>query len=144
MPRPVDSGGPPHPRHIGWFCVAFGYVKTLGIRNNSFRSCTSTSGSAISPTAYRILCLRLAHLVRTPLGDSAMDPRLDTGGWLTLTRQGLSPCKIRRASLARWPGPAAFFNCRFTVVIYTIFELFGSESGRIDSPNFGVASVSKS
>ena len=28
------------------------------------RSCTSTSGSAISPTAYRILCLRLAHLVR--------------------------------------------------------------------------------
>ena len=34
-----------------------------------------------------------------------MDPRLDTGGWLTLTetpyglssRQGLSPCKIRQA-----------------------------------------------
>jgi hypothetical protein len=37
-----------------------------------------------------------------------MDPRLDTGGWLTLTkmhcctfsRQGLSPCKIHRA----YPG----------------------------------------
>ncbi len=36
-----------------------------------------------------------------------MDPRLDTGGWLTLTkshcclssRQGLAPCKMRRASL---------------------------------------------
>jgi hypothetical protein len=28
------------------------------------RSCTSTSGSATSPTAYRILCLRLDHLVR--------------------------------------------------------------------------------
>ncbi|MGH8614995.1 MAG: hypothetical protein ACREYF_23975, partial [Gammaproteobacteria bacterium] len=24
---------------------------------------------------------------------------LDTGGWLALTRQGLSPCKIRQASL---------------------------------------------
>ena len=33
--------------------------------------------------------------------DSAMDARLDTGGWLTLTRQGLSPCKRRQAFLAR-------------------------------------------
>ena len=24
MPRPVDSGGPPHPRQSGCFCVAFG------------------------------------------------------------------------------------------------------------------------
>ena len=70
------------------------------------RRCTSTSGSAISPTAYRILCLRLVHLVR-PLRDSAMDPRLDTGGWPALTtthyciatRPGLSPGKRRRASL---------------------------------------------
>jgi hypothetical protein len=28
-----------------------------------------------------------------------MDATLDTGGWLALTRQGLSPCKIRQASL---------------------------------------------
>jgi len=70
------------------------------------RSCTSTSRSATSPTAYRILCLRLAHLVHHAVQrDSAMDPRLDTGGWLTLTkthycissRQGLAPCKICRA-----------------------------------------------
>ena len=27
-----------------------------------------------------------------------MDPRLDTGGWLTLSRRGLPPRKIRRAS----------------------------------------------
>ena len=73
-----------------------------------FRSCTSASGSAISPTTYRILCLRLAHLVhRVSRQCSAMDPRLDTGGWLTLldtpfggiSRQGLAPCKIRRAFL---------------------------------------------
>jgi hypothetical protein len=35
------------------------------------------------------------------LHDSAMDARLDMGGWLILTRQGLSPCKRRQAFLAR-------------------------------------------
>ncbi|MGH8655031.1 MAG: hypothetical protein ACREYE_23950, partial [Gammaproteobacteria bacterium] len=29
--------------------------------------------------------------------DSSTDATLDTGGWLALTRQGLSPCKMRRA-----------------------------------------------
>ena len=33
------------------------------------------------------------------LHGSAMDARLDTGGWLILTRQGLSPCKRRQAYL---------------------------------------------
>jgi hypothetical protein len=37
---------------------------------------------------------------RAPHG-SAMDARLATGGWLALTRPGLSPGKIRQASLAR-------------------------------------------
>jgi len=100
MPRPEDSGGPASPCQSGWACVAFGSVKSLGVRNKPFRSCTSTSGCAVTPTAYRILCLRFVHLVRrvyTP--DSAMDARLDTGGWLTLTRQGLSPCKRRQACL---------------------------------------------
>jgi hypothetical protein len=32
---------------------------------------------------------------------SAMDARLNTGGWLALPRQGLSPCKRRQAFLAR-------------------------------------------
>ena len=56
--------------------------------------------------AYRILCLRFAHLVRHACSpDSAMDARLDTGGWLALTRQGLSPCKRCQACLgARTPG----------------------------------------
>jgi len=44
--------------------VGFGHVKTLAVRTSSSRSCTSTSGSAASPTAYRMLCLRLVHLVR--------------------------------------------------------------------------------
>ena len=75
-------------------------VKPLGVRNYSFRSCTSTSGYAATPTAYRILCLRFVHLVRRDQDhDSAMDARLDTGGWLTLARPGLSPGKIRQAFL---------------------------------------------
>jgi hypothetical protein len=65
MPRPVDSGGPFHPRQHGWSRVAF------GMRSNPrrpqqapFRSWTSTSGGAVTPAASRILCLRFVHLVR--------------------------------------------------------------------------------
>src|SRR5947209_33101 len=100
MPRPEDSGGPAPPRPDGGARIAFGSVKTLGVRNKPFRSCTSTSGCAVTPAAYRILCLRFAHLVRRVYHhDSAMDARLDTGGWLALTRQGLAPCKRRQAYL---------------------------------------------
>jgi hypothetical protein len=35
-----------------------------------------------------------------PCGDSATDARLDTGGWLALTRRGLSPRQKRRAWLS--------------------------------------------
>ncbi len=74
-------------------------VKTLGVRNLPFRSCSSTSGCAITPTAYRILCLRLVHLVRlVSRQSSAMDPRLDTGGWLTLTQPPLGNCARRELS----------------------------------------------
>src|SRR5437867_11475927 len=48
------------------------------------------------------------------LHGSAMDARLATGGWLALTRQGLSPCKRRQAflgartlALSRWRQSAA-------------------------------------
>jgi hypothetical protein len=92
--------------NIGCARIAFGRVKTLGVLTSPCRSCTSTSGDAAPPTAYRILCLRLVHLVRRVYDpDSAMDARLDTGGWLPLPRQGLSPCKRRQAFLgATTPG----------------------------------------
>jgi hypothetical protein len=64
MPRPVDSDGPPPPFHIGGFVLPSCLFKHSASATIRFRSCTSTSGSATSPTAYRILCLRLAHLVR--------------------------------------------------------------------------------
>jgi len=73
-------------------------LKPSASATSLFRSCTSTSGSAISLAAYEILCLRLVHLVRpASRQNSAMDPRLDTGGWLALARRGLSPRKMRRA-----------------------------------------------
>ena len=40
-------------------------VEPLGVRYLKFRSCTSTSGRAGTPTAYRILCLRFAQVVRS-------------------------------------------------------------------------------
>ena len=74
----------------GRFVLPSAPLKTSASATSLFRSCTSSSGSAISPTAYRILCLRLAHLVRlVSRRYSAMDPRLDTGGWLALTGEPL-------------------------------------------------------
>ena len=47
---------------------------------------------------------------------SAMDATLDTGGWLALTRQGLSPGKHRQASLGaittKLRGAALFATSR--------------------------------
>jgi hypothetical protein len=39
--------------------------------------------------------------------DSAMDARLETGGWLALTRQGLSPRKRRQALLGARTQPGS-------------------------------------
>jgi hypothetical protein len=67
-------------------------VKTLGIRYKRFsklyqhfRGRGSPYGLQDSLSTLRPSCSPCSH-------DSAMDARLDTGGWLTLTRQGLSPC----------------------------------------------------
>ena len=59
MPRPEDSGGPPHPSHDGCLVLSSRTLRLSTSATSLFRSCTSTSGSAISPTAYRILCVRL-------------------------------------------------------------------------------------
>jgi len=91
----------PSPNRVLLYCLRWAIKPSASAKAKS-RSCTSTSGRATTPTAYRILCLRFARLVHRSFG-SATDARLDTGGWLTLTRQGLSPCKMRRALLgAKW------------------------------------------
>ncbi len=99
IPGLKDSGGPPHPSHCGCFVLPSRTLKPSASATSLFRSCTGTSGNAISPTVYRILCVRLpCNLVRG-LRHSAAGPTLDTGGRLTLARRGLSPRKRRRALL---------------------------------------------
>ena len=78
------------------------YVKTLVDLNLHFEA-VPTFRSCELPTACTILCVRFTHFVhlwkfKTNFG-SAVGATLDTGGWLTLSRQGLSPCKMHQASL---------------------------------------------
>ena len=56
MPRPVDSGGPAPPRHNGWVRVAFGRVKTLGVRNSHVEAVPALQGarSPLRPTGYAV------------------------------------------------------------------------------------------
>jgi hypothetical protein len=66
-------------------------VKTLGIRNLHFEAVPTLQG-ARHPYGLQDLCLRLIYLVRnTSRRYSSIDPRLDTGEWLTLSN--LHYCK---------------------------------------------------
>jgi hypothetical protein len=68
--------------------------------------------------------------------NSAMGPRLDMGGWLTLTekhycspsQQGLSPCKMHRALLGAitWNSPATAVRSPKLNLVWTIFCRFVS------------------
>src|SRR5918992_4946508 len=105
MPWPEDSGGPPHPRQNGCFVLPSGTLKPSASATSSSRSCTRTKGERGLPYGLQDTLPTLSPSCSQPLGCSATDPRLDTGGWLTLvkkpydlfSRQGLSPCKMRRA-----------------------------------------------
>lgn len=112
----LDSGGSPHPHTSGCFCVGFGHVKSLAIRNKlisklcqHFRACpvldTGVRGhpaacplECFKQGAYGMLCLCFACLVRPP---STPPHRRKTryGRVANPYLQGLSPCKIRQASL---------------------------------------------
>ena len=63
MPQPEDSGGPPHPHHIGCFVLASGALKPWPSAM-AISKLYQLSGSAVTPTACRILCVRFACLVR--------------------------------------------------------------------------------
>jgi hypothetical protein len=57
MPRPEDSGGPAPPRPNGGACIAFGSVKTLGVRNKRlFEAVPALQGarSPLRPTGYSV------------------------------------------------------------------------------------------
>ena len=65
MPRPEDSGGPsiPSPFRVPLVLPSV-YVKTLGVRNKLISKLYQPFRARAAPTAYGILCLRLARLVR--------------------------------------------------------------------------------
>ncbi|MGB4782710.1 hypothetical protein, partial [Candidatus Methylomirabilis sp.] len=80
--------------------LASAYVKTLAIRNKLISKLYQLSGHTVTPTAYRILCVRFTSFVRQHnTSGSAVSATLDTGGWLALSRPGLSPGKMRQAYL---------------------------------------------
>lgn len=99
MPQPEDSGGHPHPHPDGCFMLASGTLKPSpsAIRISKLYQ---LSGHAVAPAAYRILCVRFTSFVRQhDTSGSAVGATLDTGGWLALSRPGLSPGKMRQAYL---------------------------------------------
>ena len=71
-----------------------------------------TSGITVSPMAYMVLCVRFAFTV------ASIGATLDTGGWLVLARQGLSPCKRCQALL----GALTFRLADITEPIYEAKE----------------------
>jgi hypothetical protein len=108
MPRSVDSGGPSHPRHIGCSCVAFGErynprrpqhasLEAVPALQSLPRTRSGGARSPLRPAGFSVDASPIVFAVFNH--GSAMDARLDTGGWLALTRQGLSPCTIRQAFL---------------------------------------------
>jgi hypothetical protein len=69
------------------FRVGFRFVKTFAIRNKLISKLYQHFRERGLPYGLQD-SLSMFRLVRLSLG-SATDARLDTGGWLTLTRQGL-------------------------------------------------------
>ena len=88
--------------------LASEYVKTLAIRNKLISKLCQLSGHAVAPAAYRILCVRFTSFIRQhDTAGSAVGATLDTGGWLALSRPGLSPGKMRQAYLGAITSPSA-------------------------------------
>ncbi len=98
----LDSGGPLHTRQSACNILASASLKTSPTTNHHSFGAELLKEGTILPAAYSILCVRFTSLVPClhNKGTSARRATLDTGGWLSLTRQGLSPCKKRQASLA--------------------------------------------
>jgi hypothetical protein len=79
--------------------VAFGHVKTLGIRNKLISKLYQHFRERGLLYGLQDALPTLSPSCSQPLGYFARDPRLDTGEWLTLmkrpydlfSRQGLSP-----------------------------------------------------
>jgi hypothetical protein len=106
--------------------VGFVHVKTLAVRNNPISKLYQLFITRGRPYGLQD-SLSTLRLSCSPCGSST-DARLDTGGWLTLTRRGLSPRKIRRAfpgAITFWVRSASFsvfLNPRVRVVYAAIVK----------------------
>ena len=76
------------------------YVKTLGIRNKLISKLYQHFRAHGRPYGLQDSLSTLTSPIVHGLPHSSLRSRLDTGGWLTLSRRGLPPHKIRRA----YPG----------------------------------------
>ena len=79
--------------------MGFGHVKILAIRNKAISKLYQHFRERGLPYGLQDALSTLSPSCSPSCNDSAKDPRLDTGGWLALTRRGLSPRKRRQASL---------------------------------------------
>lgn len=110
MPRFDNSADSPQPCHHGCFAWTSTWcgipaLQASSVRTIYCRSDTNTSGSrnpyglCNSLSTLRAGCSAACGRVAFHTGKcsrsaaSAQRARLDTGGWLDLARQGLSPCK---------------------------------------------------
>src|SRR5439155_13081651 len=82
MPRPEDSGGPAPPRHVEWARVAFGSVKTLGVRNKPFQAVPALQGarSPLRPTGYAVYASPILFVVSTTTTPPWTQDSLRVGG----------------------------------------------------------------
>ena len=97
MPRLLTPAAPPSSSHIELFVLDSAFLKAspTAFRNDE---ANMSSGGVIRPVAHEFLCVRLNPIVRSWRYSSGT-ATLDTGGWLGLPRQGLSPCKLTTSFL---------------------------------------------
>ena len=80
-------------------CVGFRGTETLAVRNGDFEAVPTFRVRGDPYGLQDSLCtLRLPCSPGLTAPDSAAGATLDTGGWLTLSRPGLSPSKMRQTS----------------------------------------------
>ena len=125
VPRSLTPTGPPGSHHIDPFVLASGSVTpsppALAVtRLNCFGECGLPCGPQDSLCTLRMHCSAIQYVAQSShplegvasicLTTSFAYATLNTGSWLGLTRQGLSPCKRCRA----WPGalPMRFRTCK--------------------------------
>jgi hypothetical protein len=88
----VDPGRPSRTSPFRSVCVGFWHVKTIAICSKRDNGAVSSFGECGLPYGLRVSLCTL-QLTCSAFASAVAVATLGTGGWLSLTRQGLSPCK---------------------------------------------------